>query len=207
MPWDEQFEQWIADAFWHMLDDLEVHYSIWPDLFEVTREHPEHYGRTEEEQIENYILDALYDIMQNPWWESISPAQGEAFWEEAKNTFFLAALETLEEVVAEPIHQMNEPAYRAVKQGFEPRFPLKTPLGEFMRVYGEEGPSRYEDFSERLHAMAYVWTMLFFAHLEAIYPNAKKTVVFGPHYRRGQLRVITPRNKAKIPPSSQTGDS
>ncbi|RKQ83611.1 hypothetical protein [Brockia lithotrophica] len=207
MPWDEQFEQWIVDAFWQMLDDLEVHYSVWPDLFEVTREHPEHYGRTEEEQIENYILDALYDIMQNAWWESISPAQGEAFWEEAKNTFFLAALETLEEVIAEPIHQMNEAAYRAVKQSFEPRFPLKTPLGEFMRVYGEEGPDRYEDYSERLHVMAYVWTTLFFAHLEAIYPNAKKAVIFGPHYRRSQLRVITPRNKSKGPSSSQTGDS
>lgn len=188
-------EEWMIASFWEMLRKLRVTYRFWPDVLQQIEERPDDFGDTPQERIENYILDALFDYHEDDWWERINPAQGEAFWEEAKNEFFLAALQTLEEVIAEPILAMDEKAFRAIQQSFSFRANLQTPVGEYLDAYGEEGAARYEDYAERLHVMAKVWTDLLFACLEERYPRARQATLFGPHYRRGQFRVISSKDK------------
>ncbi len=90
---------------------------------------------------------------------------------------------------------MDEEAFRAIQQSFSFRANLQTPVGEYLDAYGEEGAARYEDYAERLHVMAKVWTDLLFARLEERYPRARQATLFGPYYRRGQFRVISSKDK------------
>lgn len=203
MIWETFFEDWIVEAFWQMMDDLRVQYRIWQDVYDEIEKAPHEYGKTEQEQIENYLLDAVFDNHEDAWWERIHPAQDDGFWENAKNEFFLAALAALEQVIAEPIEKMDEGAKNTILRHFTFRTPLKTPVDAFVEQYGEEGLSRYTDYSERLHAMAYMWTMYFFVHFEVLFPKAREAELFGPHHRRSQFRVLKSRDFPRRPKSSQ----
>lgn len=190
ISYEQFFENWLLEAFWQMIDDLEVHYTLRPEIAQMLKHHPEIFGQSSEEQLENYMLQRLYVNHDDSWWEGIHSAQNEAFWEKAKNVFFTAALSTLFEIFAEST-RLNEDTSRLIQRHFKHRLPLEEPLETGEPSNKKAFSAKRRTYHEYLHIMAYVWTHYFFVHFTVLFPTAHEAKLFGPHHRRAHFRLLS----------------
>ncbi|MBE3594286.1 MAG: hypothetical protein IMX04_04475 [Candidatus Carbobacillus altaicus] len=196
LSYEQFFEDWLVESFWQMIDDLDVHYTLWPEVEQMFSDHPDVFGDNAQEKLESLLLQRLYVNHEDSWWEGIHIAQNEAFWERAKNNFFTAALYTLNEVIAEPI-RLNQETFQFIQRHMTHRLPIETRSNDLRTLHAKALKSRLTAYQEHLHIMAYMWTQYFFIHLAVLFPAAFEAKLFGPYHRRAHFRLLPPKKKSQ----------